>query len=114
MDRIELFSNLDALAASDGKFTPQEIEYLAIKAETWGIESDDVDSVLIGMQESTLEVTVPPTRRERVELLTEMIRMMAIDGDLAESEKNICATVSATMEFTSQEFNEILDQLLNR
>ena len=45
MDRIELFSNLVALAASDGKFTPQEIEYLAIKAETWGIESDDVDSV---------------------------------------------------------------------
>lgn len=112
MERIELFSNLVALAASDGKFMPQEVEYLARKAELWGLDPDDVDSVLIGMQESAQEVTVPPTRGERVELLSEMIRMMASDGELAESEKRICATVSAAMEFTSQEFNIILDQLL--
>ena len=92
MERIELFSNLVALAASDGKFMPQEVEYLARKAELWGLDPDDVDSVLIGMQESAQEVTVPPTRGERVELLSEMIRMMASDGELAESEKRICAT----------------------
>jgi uncharacterized tellurite resistance protein B-like protein len=112
MERIELFANLVALAASDGKFMAQEIEYLARKAELWGLDPDDVDSVLIGIQEAAQEVTVPSTRSERVELLSEMIRMMASDGELAESEKRICATVSAAMDFTSQEFNEILDQLL--
>ena len=71
-----------------------------------------MDSVVIGIQEAAQEVTVPPTRSERVELLSEMIRMMASDGELAESEKRICATVSAAMDFTSQEFNDILDQLL--
>ena len=30
MDRSEVFSIVVARAASDGKFTPQEIEYLAI------------------------------------------------------------------------------------
>ena len=114
MERLDLFTNLVALAGSDGKFTQQEVEYLAIKAEQWGLDPEDVDSILIGMQEQSVEVTVPEDRQERVELLSEMIQMMAIDGDLADTEKRFCAEVSAAMEFTAREFNEILDQLVGR
>jgi hypothetical protein len=46
-------------------------------------------------------------------MLKEMIRLMAADGELAETEKNLCAAASASMEITSDEFNVIIDALLD-
>ena len=44
--------------------------------------------------------------------MSEMIRLMAIDGELAEIEKRICAAASAKMDFTPPEFDTILDEVV--
>jgi len=49
---------------------------------------------------------------DKVELLKNMMHMMAIDGVLAEEEKRMCAMASAHMGFSSGQFDEILDDLL--
>jgi len=112
MDRVELFTNLVAMANADGRFSPEEIAYLVHRAEQWGIPQVDAESVLIGMNEGEVELTIPTSRADRVLMLEEMIRMMAVDGELADEEKRLCATISAAMEFTAADFERILDELL--
>ena len=45
-------------------------------------------------------------------MMKEMLRLMAADGELADLEKAICAEAAGKMDFTSQQFNEILDQVI--
>jgi uncharacterized tellurite resistance protein B-like protein len=113
MERLDLFNNLVALAASDRKFTEEEIAFLMVRAEDWGISQDDVEASLVLASSPEAELVIPPEREERIELMQEMIRLMAVDGELAEQEKDLCATASATMGFSIDEFNKILDSLLS-
>jgi uncharacterized tellurite resistance protein B-like protein len=112
LSHLELFQNLVNLAASDGKFTDEEVLYLAQRAERWGISNDEFESCIAGLMEGTLEIRLPEVRAKREELLVEMIRLMAADGQLAETEKRLCATASAKMDFTTSEFRQILDRVL--
>ena len=112
MDRYQLFQNLVFLAASDGKFTDEEIQALAVRAEAWNISNDDFDSIIIGLQSGDVEMHLPEEKEAREELLAEMVRIMAADGELAEIEKHLCATAAAKMDFTMQEFEQLLSSLI--
>ena len=59
-----------------------------------------------------VELQLPMEKDDRRELMRQLIHMMAIDGELAQVEKELCATASAKMELTSEEFTQILDSLL--
>ena len=113
MDNIELFHNLVNLAAADGKFTPEEIEFLATRAEIWNISNDEFETAIAGISEGNVEVKIPESTHDRRQLMKEMIRLMAVDGELAEMEKRVCAMASSKMEFTSQQFSELLNEVIN-
>lgn len=112
MPKVELFNNLVLLASADGKFSEEEVTFLATKAEAWDISPDDVESALVGASTGEAEIVLPESEENRVELIKEMIRLMAVDGHLAEIEKRLCATASAAMNFTELEFDEILLSVL--
>lgn len=112
MPKVELFNNLVLLASADGQFTEEEVTFLALKAEAWDISPDDVETAFVGASTGEAEIVVPESEDDRVELIKEMIRLMAVDGNLAEVEKRLCATASAAMNFTSLEFDEILQSVL--
>lgn len=110
--QLELFHNLINLAAADGVFTDQEIAFLASRAEDWGIDAEEFETALAGIAAGTLEIKLPRDHRDRIRLLKEMIRLMAVDGDLAEIEKQLCANASARMGFSTVEFAQLLDEVL--
>ena len=56
---------------------------------------------------------MPEKKEDRLEMLREMIRLMAVDGELAETEKRLCAAASASMEISGSEFAAIVDGLLH-
>ena len=112
MDKLETFHNLVNMAAIDNKFTEEEVEFLARRANEWNISSDEFETALAGISEGQVEVTIPESHQDRVLLLKEMIRMMAIDGELAEMEKSLCAQASGKMDFTTQQFAQILDEVI--
>ncbi len=112
MDKLELFTNLMALAGADGKFTQEEVDFLTVRAEDWEIEPEEVEAILAGALSGQLELTIPEAQEERFELLREMIHLMAVDGELAEIEKRLCATVCAEMDLSIADFNRIVDSLL--
>ena len=112
VSKVDLFNNLVLLASADGKFTQEEVTFLAQKAENWNISADEVETALAGASTGEAEIIVPEDQADRVELLKEMIRLMAVDGHLADVEKRICATASAAMDFNVIEFEEILQSVL--
>jgi uncharacterized tellurite resistance protein B-like protein len=112
MPHQELFANLVNLAAADGKFTEEEVELLARRAEHWGISTDEFETAMAGISTGMVEIRIPESQTNRITLLKEMIRMMAVDGELSEIEKRLCATASARMDFSTGEFDLLLDQVL--
>ncbi len=113
MDPIQLFHNLINLAAVDQKFTDEEIDFLIEIANRYNIPSEEFETALTGIREGMIEVKLPENHDDRVKLMKEMIRLMAVDGELAENEKRLCAQASAGMEFTSQQFDELLGEVLS-
>lgn len=113
MDTSELFRNLIHLAAADGKFTSEEIEFLVQRAERWKIPDSEFDAVIKGLGDDPhVELHIPEGHRDRIQLMKEMIRLMAVDGELAETEKRLCALASSRMEFNSFQFDEILKEVI--
>lgn len=112
MERLQLFQNLVLLAASDGKFTEEEVQALAVRAEDWNISDDEFQSILVGLETGEVDLHLPQKKEDRFELLSEMVRVMAADGDLAEVEKHLCATVAVRMDISTQEFEELVNSLL--
>ena len=110
--KLELFHNLVNLAASDLKFTDEEIQYLADRANEWDIPNDEFAIAMVGVTEGEFEINLPEAEEDRVELIKEMVRLMAADGELAETEKRICATSSGRMGFSTEDFSRILDEVL--
>jgi len=112
MTKVELFHSLVNLAAIDNKFTDEEIQFLVQRAEQWDIPSDEFETAIAGISTGELEVKIPDSFEDRVVMLKEMIRLMAIDGELAEMEKRLCAYASGRMEFSKQQFAQILDEVI--
>ena len=113
MDPIELFQNLVNLAAVDQRFTDEEIHFLIDRANKHGIGTDEFETALTGVREGNIEVMLPEDPDDRLTLLKEMIRLMAVDGELAEMEKRMCAYASARMDFTTKQFQKILDDVIS-
>lgn len=112
MEKLKIFHSLVNLAAADSKFTDKEIQFLVERAERWNIPTSEFETALAGLSEGTLEVTIPDSHHDRVVLLKEMIRLMAIDGQINETEKSLCAAASGRMDFNSQQFSQILDEVI--
>lgn len=112
MNKIELFHSLVNLAAVDNKFTDEEIRFLVQRAEQWDIPSEEFETAIAGISTGELEVKIPESFENRVVMLKEMIRLMAVDGELAELEKKLCAYASGKMEFSGAQFAQILDEVI--
>jgi len=111
-DRTQLFHNLVNLAAADQKFTEEEIAFLINRADTWGIPSDEFETALAGISTGELQLDIPEAHEDRVSMLKEMIRLMAVDGEMAEIEKRLCAQASAKMDFNKVQFGELLEEVI--
>ena len=113
MDPVQLFHNLINLAAVDQKFTDEEIDYLIEVANRYNIPSEEFETALTGIREGMIEVNLPEGEEDRATLMKEMIKLMAVDGELNEMEKRLCAQASAKMDFTSPQFDKLLNEVLN-
>jgi uncharacterized tellurite resistance protein B-like protein len=114
MEKLELFQNLVNMAAADGKFLDSEVEFLVNRAEKWGVSNEEFESMLVGIRTQGAAFELPESQPAKVELLKEMIRMIAADGELHAIEKEILATASAQMGFSTNEFAMILDSVIER
>ena len=112
MERFEIFKDLMIMAAADRKFTDQEVEFLTLRADRWGLTDQQFEEALRSATSGDAQLVIPETRDERINLLRELLEVMAADGELAPLEKQLFAGAAAKMEISEAELNDIIDQLL--
>ena len=112
MKKLDLFRNLVVLAASDRRLTEEEVAFLATRAEAWDITQEEFEETLSFAVSPQAELQLPSEPDEQRELLREMIHLMAVDGHLADIEKDLCAAAAVAMGCSIDEFNRIVDSLV--
>jgi uncharacterized tellurite resistance protein B-like protein len=112
MNRVDLFNNLVVMAAVDGKITDEEAGYLAQQAVSWGISEEEATKGIQNAMGSRRDFTVPPTKEGSLEVLREIIKMMAIDGQLAPVEKELCASAAVAMNVSPAELKSVLASMM--
>ncbi len=84
----EHFANLLIVAHADGKWKKEELDFLARRAQEFGIPDKDIKEMLDNLDQ--LQFSVPLNMQEREEQLTDAIYLSLIDGELAKEEYQIC------------------------
>ena len=112
MDPADQFRNLLLMAASDGRMSEAELRLLSHRAAEWGITDDQFEDALQDAISGRASLVLPPDPDDRTRLLKELIRMMAADGRMADSEKQLFAVASSILGVGPDELNRLIDAVL--
>jgi uncharacterized tellurite resistance protein B-like protein len=112
MNAVEMLKNLMVMAAADQRFTEEEIAFLVMRSSRWGISDEQFDEALKFATSSEAKISIPDTHSDRVELLQQLLQMMAADGELAPVEKRLFAEASARMGISGDELDRLIDDLV--
>jgi uncharacterized tellurite resistance protein B-like protein len=111
MDKLR---NLLVMAASDGSLTEREIRYLTDRCHKWGLtESAFADAIAYALSPDA-ELALPSRESERLEMLEDLMSMMAADGNLAETETQLFALAAAKMGISDATLNRLIDKLTKK
>ena len=112
MDLHAKLRNLLLMAAADGSLTEREIIFLTDRCKQWDI-SEDVfaDAVRYAISDSA-KLEIPESHEDRVDMLKELLRMMAADGSLMDAEKQLFATAAVAMDISDEELKDIIDSMV--
>jgi hypothetical protein len=112
MESKEAFRNLLIMAAIDGRMTVSELRLLSHRAMEWGIDDDDFEAALEEAQRGDSELALPLNPRQALAMLRDMLRVMAADGQVAETEKNLFAIASSAMGVQPREVDRLINEVL--
>ncbi|TWU22929.1 Tellurite resistance protein TerB [Novipirellula galeiformis] len=104
--------NLVVMAFADGSLGEREVNLVADRCADLGLNELDLQqAVEFGLRDEAV-LELPSDKEQRGELLADLIRMMAADGILDESEKRLFALTAVRMELTDKEVDEIISRTL--
>lgn len=104
--------NLIVMAIADGSFSEEEITFLSERCVQWGLSEEQFrDALLLALQEdAALQLPAEPDAQEA--LLADLIRTMAADGKLHESEKRLFALAAVKMGIETDRLDALIDRLV--
>ena len=111
MKRMDKLRNLLVMAASDGNLSEREINYLLDRCHQWGLSDSELSDAIAQALSKDAELALPPRQSDRIEMLSDLMEMMAADGKLDEVERNLFALAAAKMEISESQLNRLIDKL---
>lgn len=100
--------NLVVMAIADGQIGQREVNLIADRCVELGLGQQDLEAALQAGLRDDAALELPADQDDRVECLQDLIRMMAADGKLDESEKRLFALAAARMQIGGDELNQII------
>ena len=97
MKPIDYLKNLVIMASADGALTEREIDWLVDRCSELGLDEADLGTALEFAISDHATMKLPKVREEQMQLLTDLIKIMAADGQLDEIEKRLFAVAAAKM-----------------
>ena len=112
--RRKRLRNLVVMAFADGTLGEREVNLVADRCAELGLDEYDLQqAVQYGLgDDAALEI--PESQEQREDLLRDLIRMMAADGHLDESEKRLFALAAARMMISAADVERLIDETLDR
>ena len=111
MERFEQLRNLVVMAVADGSLGEHELSLLSERCVQLGLGEDELRAALQFALSDDASLRLPTDEAEQEALMTDLIRMMAADGHLNESEKRLFALAAAKMNFSNEKVNQLIDRL---
>lgn len=112
--RRQQLRNIVVMAFADGSLGEREVALVADRCAELGLDEYDLRKAIeFGLSEDA-SVQLPSDREEKIELIRDLVRMMAADGRLDESEKRLFALAAAMMSMSPAEIEQIIDDTLER
>lgn len=112
LDKFDHLKNLAIMSAADGSLSEQEVSLLIDRCTELGLNEDHLEEAIAFALSKQAALTLPMSVEEQEKLLEDMIRVMAADGQLAESEKRLFAFAAAKMGFPKDRLNLLIDRLV--
>lgn len=111
MKRIDAIKNLLVMAFADRRISAEEIQLLMSRCESWGLKESELAQAIDDVLEHKYDLKIPDSKQARVELLGELLRMMAADGKLHDSERELFARAAVLMEVSDHEVNDMITRI---
>lgn len=111
MERIEQLRNLVVMAVADGSLGEDELQLLAHRCAELGLDEEELRSVVSYALSEDAALRLPTAPADQEALLSDLMRMMAADGHLAETEKRLFALAAAKMNFDAEQIHRLIDRL---
>ncbi|XZE53771.1 TerB family tellurite resistance protein [Planctomycetaceae bacterium SH139] len=111
MERFEQLRNLVVMAVADGMLAEDELSLLAERCVQLGLDEEELRASVSFALSDEAALKLPSDPAEQEALLSDLIRMMAADGQLAEAEKRLFALAAAKMNFDTDRVNQLIDRL---
>lgn len=112
MDRISYLKNLVVMAIADGALAEHELALLSQRCGELGFEEQELcDAVSYALGDDA-QLELPTELDAQEEVLSDLIRMMAADGQMSESEKRLFALAAAKMNFSGDKLENLIDRVV--
>jgi uncharacterized tellurite resistance protein B-like protein len=114
MKPIDYLKNLVIMASADGALTEREIDWLVDRCSELGLDEADLGTALEFAISDHATMKLPKVREEQMQLLSDLIKIMAADGQLDEIEKRLFAVAAAKMNVQQKELDAIITKLVGK
>lgn len=112
VEQLDHLKNLVIMAAADGSLAEGEIAFLVDRCATLGLDEEDLEKAISFALSGEAKLKFPVDRAEQNQMLADLMRMMAADGELAEVEKRLFALAAAKMGIEKVELEVLIDRLV--
>lgn len=102
--------NLLNVAFVDGKIEESELSLIAAVASREKLSEEQLESLLDNPD--SVEIEIPEDEETRQEYLTDMIALMLIDGEISESELQMCKLYAIRLGYPSSIVDEMLNDII--
>ena len=104
--RLSNLKNIISVSMADGELGEDELTIIALAAARDDISERDVEKMLKG--KDRIKFTVPDTDEMKMRFLTDMVRLMMVDGSLGDSELRMCKNAARLYGYG----DEVVDDLV--
>lgn len=111
MERFQQLKNLVVMAIADGSLGETELALLGERCSELKMDENELREAVAFALSDQAALQLPSEPEDQEALLTDLMRMMAADGRLSESEKRLFALAAAKMNFDASRVNELIDRL---
>lgn len=114
MRHLDHLKNLVIMASADGSLSEREIALLVDRCSDLGLEEADLGRAVQFALSENASLKLPTDRKDQLEMLSDLIRVMAADGQLSEVEKRLFALAAAKMNVARGELDGLIDKLVGK